>query len=168
MTPFVVKPDMLVRAPGRLVWALTAQGSTMAFGSAVVVLGPPTWPIWTVATTWPWSLVPPMRKITSPTCAATPSVFASTRGCCATQGCSGLPVLAAAWLFQTLRVAAVPSVPPMTTIPSETGTAEAPATGEGSASLASVAHWPIDPSFAMVRLNVVVVGFPSGPSPPIT
>ena len=69
--------------------------------------------------------------------------------------------------FQTLRVAAVPSVPPMTTMPSETATADAPARGSGRASLSSVFHWPSVPSLAIVRLYVVVVGLPSGPLPPI-
>ena len=66
-------------------------------------------------------------------------------------------------VFHTFVDGAVPSVPPITTIPSETAAADRPASGTGSLATSTVAHSPSEPSFATVMLYVVSVGLPSGP-----
>ncbi len=66
-------------------------------------------------------------------------------------------------VFQTPVDGAVPSVPPMITIPSDTAAADRPARASGRAAPVTVVHSPNVPSLASVRLYTVVVGLPSGP-----
>ena len=81
---------------------------------------------------------------------ATPSTFASTSGFWATHACGVLGVALLIWVFQTLVVGAVPSVPPMTIKPSETAAADRPASGTGSFAASTVVHLPSVPSLAIV------------------
>ncbi len=79
---------------------------------------------------------------------ASPSTLGSASGVCAAHAWS-LPELSC-WLFQTVSVAAEPSLPPMTTIPSDTATADDPVRAAGRASASSVAQSPRVPSLATV------------------
>src|SRR5436305_859698 len=100
--------------------------------------------------------------MTSPTCAANPSAFASYSGDSTAQA-DALPV-ASTFVFQTV-VVGVPlgPTPPMTMKPSETGTALEPARASGRAIASTFCQAPTVPSLLAVRLYTVLVGLPSGP-----